>query len=218
MIDGIEGYKASTWLTFPNALILNGSGVPSTGGISATQNGQTNDAGMLAWNREADYFLQMIKDQFDTLYREGAENGRVMCLSLHPHNIGRPNAAKHLDEALRIIATAKTRDSNGDLILATGSAPRALPGLDVDGERIITSDEALTWNQIFQMTAEAAGVATPRWVHIASDFITACYPDTTGTLLGDKSNSALFDNTKIKRFVPDFVATTRVRSRPAGSW
>ena len=55
--------------------------------------GQTNDAGMLAWNREADYFLQMIKDQFDTLYREGEESGRVMCLSLHPHNIGRPNAA-----------------------------------------------------------------------------------------------------------------------------
>jgi hypothetical protein len=45
----------------------------------------------------------MIKDQFDTLYREGAENGRVMCLSLHPHNIGRPNAARHLDEALRYI-------------------------------------------------------------------------------------------------------------------
>ena len=65
--------------------------------------GQTNDAGMLAWNREADYFLQMIKDQFDTLYREGAESGRVMCLSLHPHNIGRPSAAKYLDEALRYI-------------------------------------------------------------------------------------------------------------------
>ncbi len=65
--------------------------------------GQTNDAGMLAWNREADYFLQMIKDQFDTLYRESAENGRVMCLSLHPHNIGRPNAAKHLNEALQYI-------------------------------------------------------------------------------------------------------------------
>jgi len=65
--------------------------------------GQTNDAGMLAWNREADYFQQMIKDQFDTLYREGAESGRVMCLSLHPHNIGRPNAAKHLDEALKYI-------------------------------------------------------------------------------------------------------------------
>jgi nucleoside-diphosphate-sugar epimerase len=76
----------------------------------------------------------------------------------------------------------------------------------------ITSDEALTWNQIFQLTAEAAGVASPRLVHIASDFITACFPDTTGTLLGDKSHSAIFDNTKIKRLVPDFVATTRYRA------
>jgi allantoinase len=45
----------------------------------------------------------MIKDQFDTLYREGADNGGVTCLSLHPHNIGRPNAAKHLDEVLLYI-------------------------------------------------------------------------------------------------------------------
>jgi hypothetical protein len=77
--------------------------VYSKSGRSSKSSGsrKTNDAGMLAWNREADYFLQMIKDQFDTLYREGAENGRVMCLSLHPHNIGRPNAPKHLDEALR---------------------------------------------------------------------------------------------------------------------
>ena len=75
--------------------------------------GQTNDAGMLTWNREADYFLQMIKDQFDTLYREGAENGRVMCLALHPHNIGRPNAAKHLDEALRHILDHDGVDHHG---------------------------------------------------------------------------------------------------------
>ena len=75
----------------------------------------------------------------------------------------------------------------------------------------ITSDEALTWNQLYQFTAEAAGVAAPQFVHIASDFITACYPDMTGTLLGDKAHSALFDNSKIKRFVPDFVATTRFR-------
>lgn len=75
----------------------------------------------------------------------------------------------------------------------------------------ITSDEALTWNQIFQQTAAAAGVASPRLVHIASDFITACYPETTGTLLGDKSHSAIFDNSKIKRLVPEFVATTRFR-------
>jgi nucleoside-diphosphate-sugar epimerase len=75
----------------------------------------------------------------------------------------------------------------------------------------ITSDEAPTWNQIYQMTAEAAGVASPKFVHIASDFIAACVPSMTGSLLGDKSHTAVFDNTKIKRFVPDYVATTRFR-------
>jgi nucleoside-diphosphate-sugar epimerase len=75
----------------------------------------------------------------------------------------------------------------------------------------ITSDEVLTWNQIYELTAEATGVATPKLVHIASDFITACLPASTGTLLGDKSHSAIFDNTKIKRLVPDYVATTRYR-------
>ena len=75
----------------------------------------------------------------------------------------------------------------------------------------ITSDEALTWDQMYRMTAEAAGVPNPQFVHIASDFITACIPAMTGTLLGDKSHSAIFDNSKIRRFVPDFVATTRYR-------
>jgi nucleoside-diphosphate-sugar epimerase len=75
----------------------------------------------------------------------------------------------------------------------------------------ITSDEVLTWNQLFQQAAEAAGVSSPKLVHIASDFVIACYPETVGTLLGDKSHSVVFDNSKIKRFVPDFVATTRFR-------
>jgi nucleoside-diphosphate-sugar epimerase len=75
----------------------------------------------------------------------------------------------------------------------------------------ITSDEAPTWNQIYEYTAEAAGVRAPKFVHIASDFITACLPEKLGSLLGDKSHSAVFDNTKIKRFVPDYVATTRYR-------
>jgi nucleoside-diphosphate-sugar epimerase len=75
----------------------------------------------------------------------------------------------------------------------------------------ITSDEALTWDQIYQATAEAAGVAKPKLVHIASDFIVACAPAYAGPLLGDKANCAIFDNTKIKRFVPEFVATTRYR-------
>jgi nucleoside-diphosphate-sugar epimerase len=75
----------------------------------------------------------------------------------------------------------------------------------------ITSDEALTWNQLFQQAADAAGVAAPKLVHIASDFITACFPETIGTLLGDKSHSSIFDNSKVKRLVPEFVATTRFR-------
>jgi len=71
----------------------------------------------------------------------------------------------------------------------------------------ITSDEVLTWDEIYRQTAAAAG-AEARVVHIASDFIAACLPEWSGTLLGDKSGSAVFDTTKIKRFVPDFRAVT----------
>lgn len=72
----------------------------------------------------------------------------------------------------------------------------------------ITSDEALTWNQIFALTAEAAGVKNPKFVHMASDFIIACVPAVEGTLLGDKAISAVFDNAKLKRLVPGFSAKT----------
>ena len=75
----------------------------------------------------------------------------------------------------------------------------------------ITTDEVLNWNQIFEATAEAAGVDKLNYVHIASDFIAACMPDEEGGLHGDKSFSVVLDNTKIKRFVPDFVATRRYR-------
>jgi len=71
----------------------------------------------------------------------------------------------------------------------------------------ITSDEVLTWDQIYAAAAAAAGVEA-KIIHIASDFIVACLPDMTGSLIGDKSGSAVFDNSKIKRFVPDFCATT----------
>ncbi len=72
----------------------------------------------------------------------------------------------------------------------------------------ITSDEALTWNRIFALTAEAAGVTAPRFVHMASDFIISCVPAVEGTLLGDKAVSAVFDNTKLRRLVPGFAART----------
>lgn len=72
----------------------------------------------------------------------------------------------------------------------------------------ITSDEALTWNQIFAATAAAAGVTAPKFVHMTSDFIISCVPAVEGTLLGDKAVSAVFDNTKLKRLVPGFAAKT----------
>ena len=72
----------------------------------------------------------------------------------------------------------------------------------------ITSDEVQTWDQYYAQVAEAAGVKAPKFVHMASDFISACLPEKLGSLTGDKASSVVFDNSKIKRFVPDFVATT----------
>lgn len=69
----------------------------------------------------------------------------------------------------------------------------------------ITSDEAMTWDQFYRITAQAAG-AEAQIVHIASDFLSACLPDELGGLSGDKSVSVVFDNTKIKRFVPGYCA------------
>jgi len=73
----------------------------------------------------------------------------------------------------------------------------------------ITSDEVLSWNQIYQAVADAAGVSAPKLVHLASEFIATGVPEAAGSLLGDKANCAVFDNSKIKRFVPDFRASTR---------
>lgn len=71
----------------------------------------------------------------------------------------------------------------------------------------ITSDEVMTWNQFYDITAKAAGTEA-RIVHIPSDFIIACCPDEAGSLLGDKAVSTVFDNQKIKKFIPGFKATT----------
>ena len=72
----------------------------------------------------------------------------------------------------------------------------------------ITGDENLTWNQIYQCIASALGVELHA-VHIASETLAALCDDYVGALLGDKSNSVLFDNAKLKRLVPGFTATIR---------
>jgi nucleoside-diphosphate-sugar epimerase len=70
----------------------------------------------------------------------------------------------------------------------------------------ITGDEVMCWDQWYRVTAGAAG-AEPQLVHMTSDFIAACIPEACGGLAGDKAVSVVFDNTKIKRFVPGYCAT-----------
>lgn len=70
----------------------------------------------------------------------------------------------------------------------------------------ITSDESMTWNQIYTTIADALGKPLNA-LHVASDFLAkhgGIY-DFRGEMLGDKAVTVVFDNSKIKRLVPDFV-------------
>jgi nucleoside-diphosphate-sugar epimerase len=67
----------------------------------------------------------------------------------------------------------------------------------------ITSDEWLSWNQIYEIVAHAAGVE-PSLVHVPSELIAAFDKGWGDSLLGDKAHSMVFDNSKIRRLVPDF--------------
>ena len=68
----------------------------------------------------------------------------------------------------------------------------------------ITSDEVLTWNQIYADIAAAVRAESPRVVKVPTDFICQVAPQLTGTLKGDKAHPGVFDNSKVKRFVPEF--------------
>ena len=72
----------------------------------------------------------------------------------------------------------------------------------------ITSDESLTWNQIYDAIGNALGVQVQKY-HVTTDFLSYCDPELTGTLAGDKSNTVVFDNSKIKRLVPSYRADIR---------
>jgi nucleoside-diphosphate-sugar epimerase len=90
---------------------------------------------------------------------------------------------------------------------ATGFVP-LLGNARAVGETVhITSDEWLTWNQIYQIMAAALGVEA-KLVHAPSDLINAYDPHHGEGLLGDKSHSMIFDNSKIKRLAPGFTCTT----------
>jgi len=69
----------------------------------------------------------------------------------------------------------------------------------------ITSDELLSWNQIYQILGRTVGVE-PDLLHVPSSLIAASDPEIGAGLLGDKAHSVIFDNSKIKSFVPDYCA------------
>lgn len=74
----------------------------------------------------------------------------------------------------------------------------------------ITSDESVTWNQLYRTIADTLGVPFKPY-YVPSDFLAAVSNyDLTGSLTGDKANSVVFDNTKLKRLVPGFTAEKRM--------
>ena len=75
----------------------------------------------------------------------------------------------------------------------------------------ITSDESLTWNQIYQAIADALGVELKAY-HVSSDFLAAVSPKEwklEANLTGDKAATVVFDCSKLKRAVPGYCASTR---------
>jgi nucleoside-diphosphate-sugar epimerase len=84
----------------------------------------------------------------------------------------------------------------------------------------ITSDEVLTWNQVYQALGAAAGVPDPQLVHVPSEVIARVEPSLGPGLLGDKAHSVIFDNSKVKALVPSYVATIpfAVGAREIISW
>lgn len=102
---------------------------------------------------------------------------------------------------------------------------RALAGLAGNDRAIgeafhITSDEVLTWNQIVAEIAAALGVSSPNVVKVPTDVICQVAPQMTGSLKGDKAHPGVFDNSKIKRFVPGFACRVPFRAgvRESVAW
>ena len=84
--------------------------VPDSGGgaitrklVSVPYSIELNDVPVFRSNFEGEYFARICKAQFDQLYAEGADSGRVMCIALHPYLIGQPHRVKYLDDLLGYI-------------------------------------------------------------------------------------------------------------------
>ncbi len=84
----------------------------------------------------------------------------------------------------------------------------------------ITSDEVLTWNQIYLEIAQAVGAKSPQLVKIPTEFICRVAPELVGPFKGDKVHPGIFDNSKIEGLVPDFKCQKpfRVGIRESVTW
>jgi allantoinase len=83
--------------------------------INVPYSGELNDIrAFIRQMQTPEQFCQFICDQFDVLYEEGAESGRVMAIALHPFLIGQPFRIKWLDKALRYVT------DHQDVWLTTG--------------------------------------------------------------------------------------------------
>jgi peptidoglycan/xylan/chitin deacetylase (PgdA/CDA1 family) len=71
--------------------------------VSVPYSVETNDGIIFRNFCDGDYFVRICKAQFDRLYREGAQSGRVMCLAIHPFLTGQPHRARYLDQVLKYI-------------------------------------------------------------------------------------------------------------------
>ena len=72
--------------------------------VSVPYSIELNDVPLFLRNHyEGEYFARICKAQFDRLYEEGAESGRVMCIALHPYLIAQPHRIRYLEETLAYI-------------------------------------------------------------------------------------------------------------------
>lgn len=161
-----------------------------------------------------DYLMKLYREESFpvTIIRPShTYDERSIPFGVHGHN-GSWQVAKRIIENKPVIihgdgTSLWTVTSNTDFAKAFVGI---MANIHAIGEAIqIMSDESLTWNQIYESVAKALGKEL-KAVHVSSEFLAACSDyDFVGGLIGDKANTVVFDNSKIKRLVPEFVASTR---------
>ncbi|MBK5201960.1 MAG: SDR family oxidoreductase, partial [Spirochaetaceae bacterium] len=161
-----------------------------------------------------DYLMSLYRDEgfpITIIRPSHTYSNRALPLGVHGHK-GSWQVAKRMLEGKKVIihgdgTSLWTMTSNKDFAKAFIGL---LGNIHVIGQAVqITSDESLTWFQIYNAIAQALNVELKPY-YVSSDFLDAVGPyDFKGELIGDKSNSVVFDNSKLKRLVPSFNAEIR---------